>query len=57
VIANMANGQKFILGTQNWQQLKMDFVVPNNVRSLTVGVSLEGSGKMWVDNISLSAAP
>lgn len=56
-IANIANGQKYILGTQNWQPLKLEFVVPGNARVLTVGASLEGSGRLWVDNISLSTAP
>jgi hypothetical protein len=53
----MATDTQLILGTQEWKQLKMDFTIPLNARVLTVGAILQGPGKMWVDNVSLSVAP
>lgn len=42
-----------ISGTADWKPYSIRLPFPSNAKSIAVGAILTGSGKMWVDNLSL----
>src|SRR5262249_24085945 len=49
--------QRPIRGTTGWRRYDLVLDVPQNARQISVGGWLTGSGKLWVDDLSLEAVP
>ncbi len=50
---NMQN--RPIVGTTNWKQYSVVLDVPANTTGLFIGVMMEGTGKVWLDDVTLEA--
>ena len=48
---------KFIEGTNDWRREELIISLPRSMSYSRVGFSLEGSGKMWVDNFNVEILP
>jgi C-terminal processing protease CtpA/Prc len=45
--------KKNITGNENWTEYKVTLPLENEAKNIVVGIFLSGSGKLWVDNITL----
>ena len=44
-------------GTQDWQRLALEFVVPPGAHTIDVGAMLHGKGRLWIDDARLEFVP
>jgi hypothetical protein len=44
-------------GTQDWQRLALEFVVPPGAHTVDVGAMLHGKGRLWIDDARLEFIP
>lgn len=45
-----------ILGTNDWQQYSLVTAIPDQAEFLSIGVTLYGKGRVWVDDVSIRPA-
>ena len=45
------------VGTQDWQRLALEFVVPPGAHTVDVGAMLHGKGRLWIDDARLEFVP
>jgi hypothetical protein len=50
---NLHHDQKLAQGRRGWERMAVEFTVPPNVRILEVGATLEGPGRVCVDDARL----
>jgi C-terminal processing protease CtpA/Prc len=46
--------QQQINGTANWKEYKIELPLPTEARTIFVGAINSGTGKLWVDNLSIT---
>lgn len=58
-VAHVANTGELtpVFGTNDWQQVTLDFEVPEQTAFLTLRCVLKGGGKAWFDEVVLEPAP
>jgi hypothetical protein len=44
-------GKRPVLGTSDWKKYSITCDVPEDTRSIGCGVSLQGKGKLWIDDV------
>lgn len=54
---NSIHGQRLLSGTGDWQNISLEFMVPEKTSGIRIAALLEGPGKLWIDNVSLRAFP
>jgi len=55
IVARVRSDDDPIRGTQNWRRVAVSGLIPPGIAKVVVGVSLEASGRIWMDDVRLVA--